>query len=110
MSRLTILVILSMFVCTVITRAQSPLSAEQASELAARLANDECHRRFGGTPFKAPTAVARLVNGRWNWQALAGVSRADVIAKVSFSSVGQEPSVSVELTTGVEDNGRPRRF
>ena len=110
MSRLTIVVIFSMFVCTVLTGAQSLLSAEQASELAARLANNECQRRFGRTPFKAPTAVARLISGRWHWRALAGVSRADVIANVSFSAVGQEPSVSVELTTGVEDNGRPRRF
>jgi hypothetical protein len=101
MTRVLASLLVAIFLSTAFAHAESQLSAEQARELATRLANEECQRRFDSSPFKATTAIAHLINGRWHWNASAGFTRADLVADVCFSLSGERPSVVVELRTGI---------
>src|SRR5450759_1885158 len=73
------------------------LSSAAAASLAARLANSDCQHRFGRSPFAASSGKLRLVNHRWQWQAITGHGYGDLGATVSFDSSGSDRSVQVAV-------------
>ena len=97
MSHLVVRIVLAASLFAIVANAQSQLSASQASERAAQLANSECQRRFERSPFEGSAAAARFVDGRWHWKASAGLGRGDVVADISFSPGGDNPLVTVHL-------------
>jgi hypothetical protein len=72
-----------------------PLSASEAAQLAARLANEECERRFHRHPFQADQQSAMLQDGEYR------LGRLDVGAPKGFSTLvrfredGSKPSDEV---------------
>src|SRR5205823_4798208 len=83
MSHLVVRIVLAASLLGIVANAQSQLSAPQASERAAQLANSECQRRFERSPFEGSAAAARFVDGRWHWKASAGLGHGDVVADIS---------------------------
>ena len=72
------------------------LSAEQATTLARKLANEQAQAQYHCQPFR-DGASAQLVQGRWVWQDLKAQGTLDVEGSVSFAADGASPSVSVIL-------------
>ena len=71
------------------------LNAKSAAKLAASLANAAARRRFGSAPFSASRTTAQLVRGQWHWQATAAYGKTDLLASVSFSQSGSDPTALV---------------
>jgi hypothetical protein len=91
-------------ICLVVVCASSnlavghtSLSAIEASRLAARVANADCQRRFGCSPFDAGAGESQLSCGRWHWRAIAGHGYFDLVADVSFSKSGENVKVRLDL-------------
>ena len=74
------------------------MSAVAASKLAAQLANDDCQRRFGISPFKPSAGTPSFSDGRWHWRAISGYGHGDFIADISFTEDGLSHSVQVDVT------------
>ena len=76
------------------------LSSTEASQLAIKLANDECHRLFGYRPFQWPYVPApKRMGSQWHWVALAGWGHSDVQAEVTFDATGEGPRVVARMLT-----------
>ena len=78
------------------------LSAEQATALAHKLANEQAQADYHCQPFRDGPA-AEFVQGRWVWCDLKAQGQLDLEGSVSFAADGANPSVNVILL----DN-RPR--
>jgi len=82
-------------------RKMNPLSASEAADLAARLANDACHRLYQRRPFKAEQHVAVLQGGEYRWGRLDEGAPGGYSALVTFRVDGSNPNVEVYLSTDV---------
>ncbi len=80
------------------TAAQA-LSASQAAERAAKLANDECWRLFKRRPFEPGQHPAVLENGEYRWGGLDPGGPGGFSALVTFRLDGSEPKVEVYFST-----------
>jgi hypothetical protein len=97
LSRLLAVVLAVAFALAALAGDHPRLSADQASRLAAQLANADCQRRFSCSPFDASVAKPNLTQGRWHWRAIAGHGHSDLVADVSFSQSGDGATVRVDL-------------
>ena len=80
-------------------QASEPLDRSAALELAVKLANDECMRRFLQAPFHGPEYPIRLEDNRWTWGTLDVAAPGGLSAIVSFTLVGDDRTVEVFLST-----------
>ena len=71
------------------------LSAQQASELAARLANEQCERQYRKRPFRADQHLAVLKDGLYRWGGLDVGGVGGFSALVSFRQDGSGSHVEV---------------
>jgi hypothetical protein len=86
------------FVVQASTIEQLRMSAADVSNLAARLANEDCQRRFGISPFKPSSGTPSFFDGHWHWTAISSYGRGDLMADISFSEDGLSRGVRVDLT------------
>ena len=77
------------------------LSASEAAQLAARLANDECEHRYQKRPFQPEQNPAVLQNGEFRWGGLDVGGPGGYSALVTFASDGSHPKVEVYFSTDV---------
>ena len=75
------------------------LSAIEAAELAARLANDECERLYQKRPFTPDQHAAVLKDGVYRWGRLDVGGRGGFSAVVTFRADGSQPHVEVYFST-----------
>ena len=75
------------------------LSAEDASVLAAGLANEQCERQYRRRPFKPEQYPAILQEGVYHWGRLDVGGHEGFSASVSFNPDGSEPHVEVYFST-----------
>ncbi len=75
------------------------LSASQAAQLAARLANEKCERLFHQHPFQADQHSAILQDGQYRWGGLDVGGPKGFSALVRFRQDGSEPSVEVYFSS-----------
>lgn len=71
------------------TQKPAPIDKEQAAQLAASLANDECEVKFGDRPFKAEHFEAVYRDGRWHWGEFDPAGVHGYSAEVSFDRYGE---------------------
>jgi len=83
--------------CTTNAGDRPALSADQASRFAAEIANAHCKWKFGCSPFDASSADPTLKNGRWHWSAIASNGYSDFVTEVTFSRIGESPTVRLDL-------------
>lgn len=69
------------------------LSADEAATLAAKLANDECDRRFERRPFSPSQYPIGFVGDRFVWGRLDPGGEDGFSAEVSFGPGGGDPEV-----------------
>lgn len=70
------------------------LSADEATALARRLANEKAQALYGSQPFQA-AQPAQLFQGIWLWRDRQGKGRVDLEATVKFARDGAEPTATV---------------
>ena len=75
------------------------LSQEDASLLAARLANDLCERQYRRRPFQPGQYPAVLQEGVYHWGNLDVGGHAGFSASVTFLENGNEPHVEVYFSS-----------
>ena len=75
------------------------LAPREASELAARLANEQCERQYRKQPFNADQHSAVLQNGLYHWGGLDVIGVGGLSALVTFRPDGSEPHVEVYYST-----------
>ena len=80
-------------------KTRSALSAEEASVLAARLANDQCDSRYQRRPFKPEQYPAVLREGVYHWGKLDVGGHEGFSASVTFYPDGSEPHVEVYFSS-----------
>jgi hypothetical protein len=80
-------------------KTRSALSAEEASVLAARLANDQCESRYQRRPFKPEQYPAVLGEGIYHWGKLDVGGPQGFSASVTFHPDGSEPHVEVYFSS-----------
>jgi hypothetical protein len=80
-------------------KTRSALSAEEASVLAARLANDQCESRYQRRPFKPEQYPAVLREGVYHWGKLDVGGHEGFSASVTFYPDGSEPHVEVYFSS-----------
>ena len=76
-------------------RPRAPLSSKQASELAVRLANEQCERQYRKRPFSADQHCAVLHDGVYHWGGLDVGGVGGFSALVTFRQDGSESHVEV---------------
>ena len=77
------------------------LTKAEAAELAASLANKECQRLHGRSPFSADSFSVRLEGSEWHWGDLDPVGVDGYSAEVWFDKDGSDPEVRVYCTADV---------
>lgn len=83
-----------------VSSAQRVLSAQDAAELAARLANEQCERQFQGRrPFSPTQHSAILQDGLYHWGELDVGGVGGFSAVVTFRQDGSEPHVEVYFSS-----------
>ncbi len=75
------------------------LSTEEASRLAAKLANDECNRIWKVRPFTADLYQPKLKDGSYSWGRLDPGGPGGLSARVTFKHDGTEPKVEIWFHT-----------
>jgi hypothetical protein len=75
------------------------LSVEEASVLAAGLANDQCERQYRRRPFKPEQYPAILREGAYHWGNLDVGGHEGFSASVSFNPDGSEPHVEIYFSS-----------
>jgi hypothetical protein len=75
------------------------LSTREAAELAARLANDECARRYSRRPFAPEQHPAVLKPGVYEWGGLDVGGPGGFSAFVRFAPDGSNPQVEVYFSS-----------
>ncbi|MDZ4858463.1 MAG: hypothetical protein SGI88_05730 [Candidatus Hydrogenedentes bacterium] len=79
--------------------ADLALDDQQAAELAAKLANDECERLYGERPFLPDTYPMRFTKDRYEWGRLDPRGINGMSAEVNFTDHGKEPRVRVYFSS-----------
>jgi hypothetical protein len=82
-----------------VSSARQILSAQDAAELAARLANHQCKRQFGRQPFSPRQHSAMLEDGLYHWGKLDVGGVGGFSAVVTFRADGAEPHVAVYFSS-----------
>ena len=77
------------------------LSASEAAQLAADLANDQCERRYHKRPFRPEQHAAVLQRGKFQWGGLDVGGPGGYSALVTFAYEGSHPKVEVYFSTDV---------
>jgi hypothetical protein len=77
------------------------LSPSVAAELAAKLANDECERRYRKRPFTAEQHAAVLEGDVYRWGRLDPGGPAGLSAVVTFRADGSQPDLQVYFSTDI---------
>ena len=75
------------------------LSLDRAAQFAAKLANDECERRFHSRPFQADQHIPIVQEGKYCWGGLDVGAPKGLSASVTFGLDGSHPSVEVYFST-----------
>jgi hypothetical protein len=83
------------------------LSADEAAQLAAKLANEECERRYRRRPFTAAQHAVVLQEGKYRWGGLDVGGPGGFSALVTFRQDGSKPHVEVYFSTDIRS--RPER-
>jgi hypothetical protein len=78
-----------------VAAARRVLSSKGASELAARLANEQCERLYRKRPFSADQHAAVLQDGLYHWGGLDVGGVGGFSALVTFRQDGSEPHIEV---------------
>ena len=82
-------------------QSRQTLTPTQAAILAAKLANDECERRYEKRPF-APEQYAAVLEGDvYRWGRLDEGGRDGLSALVTFAPDGSNPKVAVYFSTDI---------
>jgi hypothetical protein len=89
------------------TAARHELSTDEAAQLAAKLANDQCERQYHKRPFVAEQHSVVLEDGIYHWGGLDVGGPGGLSALVTFRRDGSEPHVEVYFSTDVH---RPERI
>ena len=84
-----------------VATARRILSADEAAQLAAKLANDQCDRQYRKRPFSAAQHSAVLQKGMYRWGGLDVGGPGGFSALVTFRPDGSEPHVEVYFSTDV---------
>ncbi len=79
--------------------ARRYLSAQDAAELAARLANEQCKRQFGREPFSPGQHLAKFQDGFYHWGELDVGGVGGFSAVVTVRRDGTEPHVEVYFSS-----------
>ncbi len=79
--------------------AGNALSPDAAANLAARLANDQCERRYQRRPFKPEQHPAVLQKGIFHWGGLDVGGPGGFSALVTFRADGSDPHVEVYFSS-----------
>jgi len=82
-----------------VATARQVLSANEAAQLAAKLANDQCERQYRKRPFTAGQHSALLEDGIYRWGGLDVGGPGGLSALVTFRQDGSEPHVEVYFST-----------
>ncbi|MGA3284665.1 MAG: hypothetical protein ABSD57_09440 [Verrucomicrobiota bacterium] len=90
-----------------VATARRVLSADEAAQLAAKLANDQCDRQYRKRPFSAAQHSAVLQKGMYQWGGLDVGGPGGFSVLVTFRPDGSEPHVEVYFSTDVL---RPQRL
>ena len=80
-------------------RVARVLSPNVAADLAAKLANDECERRYTKRPFTAQQHAAVLKDDVYRWGRLDPGGPSGLSAVVTFRADGSQPDVQVYFST-----------
>lgn len=75
------------------------LSAQQAAELAAEIANEECHRLYKERPFNSEDYALSVRDDRWHWGRLDPAGHYGLSATVDFALDGSKPKVTVYFSS-----------
>ena len=75
------------------------LSSNDAAQLAAKLANDECERLYKRQPFAAGQYPAALRDGEYHWGGVDPGGPGGYSAQVTFGRDGSKPKVEVFFST-----------
>jgi hypothetical protein len=78
------------------SRRSASLTAEQATTVAMRLANEKASTLYQHQPFVAGQP-AQFVAGRWLWVARQGFGHGDIQATVELAADGSTNSVGLQL-------------
>jgi|ERR1041385_7268402 hypothetical protein len=82
------------------------LSADEAAQLAAELANDQCERQYRKRPFAADQHSAVLEDAIYRWGGLDVGAPGGLSALVTFRRDGSETHVEVYYSTDVRQPER----
>ena len=77
---------------------QRELSAQEATSLAAELANAECARLYGIRPFEAKQYQVIRIDSRWHWGHVDPTGLHGLSAEVQFESDGSNPRTTIYKT------------
>ena len=75
------------------------ITQEQASEHAAKLANEKCQKVFGESPFTPGSYEAELIDSKWHWGKIDPKGINGYSAKVEFGKDGSDENVKVAFST-----------
>jgi len=79
--------------------ARQALSAEDATVLSAKLANEQCERQYRRRPFKPGQHSAIFQDGLYHWGKLDVVGVGGFSAVVTFRQDGSDPHVEVYFSS-----------
>jgi hypothetical protein len=85
------------------------LSRDEAAIVAAKLANKECSRLFGRTPFSPSDYPAVLIGSRWHWGRHDPAGIGGYSAEVRFDEDATKPEIEVLFHTDRLIPAEPRR-
>jgi hypothetical protein len=91
-----ILVLAFILVGCVSSRQNASLTAEQASVIATRLANEKASAVYHCQPFQN-SELPRSEAGHWIWSEQRGFGNGDIQARVELAADGSTNSVSIQL-------------
>ncbi len=76
--------------------SQSTLTPVSAAYLASQIANEQCAKQYGETPFTPDDFEAAFINGRWEWGTKNGGKVNGYEVEVSFLGGGGKKVVLVQ--------------
>ena len=91
------------------THQSASLTAEQATTVAMRLANDKASTFYQHQPFVAGQP-AQFVAGHWLWVVRQGFGRGDIQATVELAADGSTNNVDLQLFDSQNQLLRQRQF
>jgi hypothetical protein len=80
-------------------RPSAHLSSDEAADLAAKLANDECERRYERRPFAPSEYPIAFVGDQFRWGRLDPGGEGGFSAEVSFGPTGRDHEVKCYWST-----------